>query len=185
MRRIVVMLALAVALAPGAGCAQASGPAGPGSGKGEAAVKLTLTSPAFEDGQPIPPRFTADGADVSPPLEVSGIPEGTASLALIMDDPDAPMGTWVHWVVWNIPSGTRRIEEGRLPAGAVQGRNSWGRNAYGGPAPPSGTHRYFFKLYALDCELDLSPGADKAALLAAMEGHVLAQAELMGTYSRR
>jgi Raf kinase inhibitor-like YbhB/YbcL family protein len=185
MRRLMVVLALALLLAPGVGCAGGGGPAGSENGKGEAAVKLILTSPAFENGQPIPPRFTADGADVSPPLEISGIPEGTASLALIMDDPDAPMGTWVHWVVWNIPPGTRRIEEGRLPAGAVQGRNSWGRNAYGGPAPPSGTHRYYFKLYALDSDFDLPAVTDKAALLAAMEGHVLGQAQLMGTYRRR
>jgi len=147
-------------------------------------ASFTLTSPAFAAGKPIPPRFTADGADVSPPLTIGDPPPGTASFALIMDDPDAPMGTWVHWVVWNIPAATREIPEGRLPSGAVEGRNSWHRTGYGGPAPPSGTHRYFFKLYALDITLDLPAATGKAELLRAMEGHVLAKAELMGTYSR-
>jgi len=147
-------------------------------------MTLSISSPAFENGRPIPPRFTADGIDVSPELRIDGLPEGTASLALIMDDPDAPMGTWVHWVVWNIPAGVAVIEEGSEPVGSVGGRNSWGRTGYGGPAPPSGTHRYFFKLYALDTTLELSPTADKATLEQAMEGHIGATAELMGTYTR-
>ncbi len=185
MRGIAAILALAVVLGPGAGCSEEHGSARPGHEEGGQAMTFAIASPAFDNGQPIPPRFTADGADISPPLVISGVPEGARSLALIMDDPDAPMGTWVHWVVWNIPPETRRIEEGNLPPGAVEGRNSWGRNAYGGPAPPSGTHRYVFKLYALDGRLDLPDETDKAALLRAMEGHILAQAQLMGTYSRR
>ncbi len=147
-------------------------------------MALSISSPAFEQGRPIPPQFTADGDDVSPELTITGVPDGAASLALIMDDPDAPMGTWVHWVVWNIPADTATIEEGSEPGSSTGGRNSWGRTGYGGPAPPSGTHRYFFKLFALDTVLDLSSTADKAALERAMEGQVVSAAELMGTYSR-
>jgi Raf kinase inhibitor-like YbhB/YbcL family protein len=106
------------------------------------------------------------------------------SFALIVDDPDAPMGTWVHWVVWNIPAPATGIAEGKLPEGAVSGRNSWRRNGWGGPSPPSGTHRYFFKLYALDTVLELPHTTDAAGLERAMKGHVLGQATLMGTYSR-
>ncbi len=180
-----LLLVLAVSLSPVAGCAQERGaPAGADQTE-EAAMSLTLRSDSFDNGQAIPPRFTADGADVSPALTIEGVPEGAVSLALIVDDPDAPMGTWVHWVVWNLPAGTTEIPEGRLPQGGVQGTNSWGRAAYGGPSPPSGTHRYFFKLYALDTALDLSPKANKNMLLRTMEGHVLARAELMGTYTRR
>ncbi len=146
---------------------------------------LELVSPAFTQGQPIPARYTADGEDVSPPLAISGAPVGTASFALICDDPDAPVGTWVHWVVWNLPAETARIEEGKLPAGSAAGRNSWGRSGWGGPSPPSGTHRYFFKLFALDTTLELSPATDAKGLKRAMSGHVLGRAELMGTYSRR
>jgi Raf kinase inhibitor-like YbhB/YbcL family protein len=143
-----------------------------------------LSSPAFAEGQPIPARFTADGSDVSPPLVIAEPPDGTVSLALIMDDPDAPVGTWVHWVAWNIPAETVEIAEGKLPEVALSGRNSWRRTGYGGPSPPSGTHRYFFKLYALSAELELPESTDKAALVRAMEGHTLAQATLMGTYTR-
>ena len=147
-------------------------------------MTLSISSPAFEYGRPIPPKFTADGDDVSPKLTITGVPDGAVSLALIMDDPDAPMGTWVHWVVWNIPAGTAVIEEGSEPGGSARGSNGWGRSGYGGPAPPSGIHRYFFKLYALDTVLDLPPTSDKAALERAMEGHVVSAAELMGTYAR-
>ena len=147
-------------------------------------MTLSISSPAFEHGRPIPPHFTADGDDVSPELTITGVPDGAASLALIMDDPDAPMGTWVHWVVWNIPTETAVIEEGSEPGGSTGGRNSWSRAGYGGPAPPSGTHRYFFKLFALDTILDLPSTADKAALERAMEGHVVSAAELLGTYAR-
>ncbi len=148
-------------------------------------TSFRISSPAFGEGQPIPADYTADGSDVNPPLEIRGVPAGTKSMALIMDDPDAPRGTWVHWVVWNIPADTAMIPADSVPVGAVQGRNSWGRTAYGGPAPPSGTHRYFFKLYALDTRLDLPPSTDKTGLLAAMKGHVLGEAQTMGTYSRK
>jgi Raf kinase inhibitor-like YbhB/YbcL family protein len=146
---------------------------------------LALTSPAFAQGQAIPSRYTDDGENTSPPLVVAGAPHGTVSLALIVEDPDAPVGTWVHWVVWDLPAGTHDIAAGKLPEGALEGRNSWGRNVYGGPAPPSGTHRYFFRLFALDVAPDLPPRAGAAALRRAMSGHVLATAELMGTYHRR
>ncbi len=146
--------------------------------------QLSIESPAFANGRPIPARHTADGADLSPKLRIANPPEGTASFALIMDDPDAPMGTWVHWVVWNIPAAVSVVPESGVPAGAVEGRNSWGRTGYGGPAPPSGTHRYFFKLYALDAPLELDPETDKDGLLRAMEGRVLARAQVMGTYAR-
>lgn len=147
-------------------------------------AEFAISSPAFGAGGPIPARFTVDGANISPQLDVAHPPEGTASFALIMDDPDAPAGTWVHWVAWNIPAETRQIPEGQLPAGAVAGRNSWGRTGYGGPSPPSGTHRYVFKLYAVDRQLELSHRTDKATLLEALEGKVLGRAKLMGTYRR-
>lgn len=143
-----------------------------------------MTSTAFAQGAPIPARYTADGDDISPPLQIHDPPQGTESFALVMDDPDAPVGTWVHWVVWSMPAQTREIRAGEVPSGAVVGRNSWGRTGYGGPAPPSGTHRYFFKLFALDASPELPPTTDKAALLKAIEENVLAQAQLMGTYSR-
>lgn len=146
---------------------------------------FAISSPSFAHGQPIPVQFTADGANISPRLDISEPPPGTTSFALIVDDPDAPMGTWVHWVVWNIPADCRQIPEGGLPAGAVGGRNSWGRNGYGGPSPPSGTHRYFFKLYAVDGQLQLPKSTDKAGLIEALEGKVLGRAQLMGTYRRR
>ncbi len=152
---------------------------------GKAMAEMTITSPAFSHMGMIPARFTCDGADVNPPLVVENIPEGTKTLALIVDDPDAPVGTWVHWVMWNIPANVTAIEENSVPEGAVQGRNDWGKNEYGGPCPPSGTHRYFFKLYALDTELDLPEGSTKKALEDAMSGHLLGKAELIGLYRRR
>ncbi len=145
---------------------------------------MTLSSPAFASGEAIPARYTADGEDVHPPLVISGAPEGTVSFALVVDDPDAPRGTWVHWVVWNLPGDLSSLPAGELPGGVEVGRNSWGKREWGGPSPPSGTHRYFFKLYALDSRLDLPPGADKDSLEGAMRRHVLDRAELMGTYSR-
>jgi Raf kinase inhibitor-like YbhB/YbcL family protein len=153
-------------------------------------MSFELTSPAFAHGEPIPRQYTCDGEDVSPPLHWSDPPQGAQSLALIADDPDAPVGTWVHWVFYNLPAETRGLPEAvppdaDLPDGSRHGRNSWRRLGYGGPCPPGGTHRYFFKLYALDTVLDLAPGASKKQLLQAMKGHVLAQAELMGVYARR
>ncbi len=160
----------------------------PGAGIGKELKKMTtlmISCGAFSNGESIPTRFTCDGQDVNPMLEWNNPPVGTRSLALIMDDPDAPMGTWVHWVVWNIPPDTRRIEEMSVPAGAVQGHNGWKRNAYGGPCPPSGTHRYFFKIFALDTVLTLPDTATKTDLERAIKGHILARGELMGTYERR
>jgi len=132
----------------------------------------------------IPPEFTCDGSDVSPPLEISDAPASTKSLALIVDDPDAPVGTWDHWIVFNIPPSTRQIGKGTEPQG-TPGKNSWGRTGYGGPCPPSGTHRYFFKSYALDGNLNLQPGSTKKQIEAAMQGHIIAKAELVGLYKRR
>ncbi len=154
-------------------------------------MSIQLTSPAFEHGEMIPDRYTCNGQDISPALNWAGVPEGAGSLALICDDPDAPMGIWVHWVIYNIPAKTKGLPEdvsaskATLKNGAIQGTNSWGRIGYGGPCPPSGTHRYFFRLYAVDTSLDLKPGATKAQLLKAMEGHILAECELMGRYAKR
>ncbi|HZV82270.1 MAG TPA: YbhB/YbcL family Raf kinase inhibitor-like protein [Geobacteraceae bacterium] len=146
---------------------------------------LTITSSAFAHKSAIPERYTCDGQDINPSLQIDNVPNGAKSLALIVDDPDAPVGTWVHWVVWNIPPQTREIRENGLPAEAVQGLNDWKRNRYGGPCPPSGIHRYFFRLYALDATLNLAATTSRAALLRSMQGHVISQGELMGTYRRR
>ncbi len=143
-----------------------------------------ISCPLFPDRGTIPPRYTCDGADESPPLTVEGVPPAAKSLALIVDDPDAPRGTWVHWVAWNIPPETPGIAEGSFPPGAVQGLNDFRTRRYGGPCPPSGTHRYYFKLYALDAMLSLGPDTTKADLEAAMKGHVVAKAEYVGRYSR-
>jgi len=144
---------------------------------------MDLRSPAFENGGRIPPRYTCDDADVSPPLQIADLPAGTATLALVMDDPDAPMGTFDHWIVWNIPPDTVEVPEGEEPNG-MQGMTDFGRLGYGGPCPPGGTHRYRFKLYALDEGLNLREGTRKEGLERAMEDHVLAEAVLEGTYSR-
>lgn len=146
---------------------------------------MKITSSAFENSDSIPAKYTCDGNDINPPLIFSDIPENAQSLVLIMDDPDAPMGTWVHWIVWNIDPGARGIPENSVPKGSIEGKTSWGRSGYGGPCPPSGTHHYFFKLYALDTQLDLSSDADKPQLEQAMQGHILAQAELIGPYQRQ
>lgn len=146
---------------------------------------IRVSSPAFEGNSFIPRRYTCDGADVNPPIALADIPAAAKSMALIVDDPDAPVGTWVHWVLWNIPPATREIAENSAPEGAVQGKNDWRRNNYGGPCPPSGAHRYFFKLYALDAVLSISPGSTKADLERAMKGHLLAHGELVGLYKRK
>ncbi|MGB4292887.1 MAG: YbhB/YbcL family Raf kinase inhibitor-like protein [Bacteroidales bacterium] len=151
---------------------------------------MEIKSPAFKEGELIPSKYTCDGPDISPPLEWSDAPAGTRSFALISDDPDAPVGTWVHWVIFNIPANVNRLNENIpkkdvLSNGARQGRNDFGRIGYGGPCPPGGTHRYYFKLYALDKELDLKAGSTKRDLLKDMEGHVLAEAYLMGKYKRK
>jgi len=159
----------------------------------EKVMAFTLTSPAFKNDERIPVKYTGEGADVSPPLEWSDPPAGARSLALICDDPDAPVGTWDHWVLWNLPGDLKKLPENVAktetppdPKGARQGKNSWPKIGYNGPMPPKGhgTHHYNFVLYALDTAPDLKAGADKKALLAAMKGHVLGQAKLTGVYSR-
>jgi len=159
----------------------------------EATMKQTIqvTSPAFIQGQPIPARHAYDQQDISPALQWSGVPPGAKSLALICDDPDAPMGTWVHWVLYDLPAETTDLPENiqkspQLDNGAKQGLNDYKKIGYGGPCPPPGKpHRYFFKLYALDTQLNLKPEATKKELLKAMESHVLAEGQLMGTYQRK
>lgn len=158
-------------------------------------MTLTLNSPAFEHNGTIPARYTCEGDDVSPPLTWDGAPEGTRSFALIVDDPDAPdpaapKRIWVHWVLYNLPAEARSLAENCGARGGYDGArdalNDWGRTGYGGPCPPIGRHRYFFKLYALDTQLpDLGAAADKARVLDAMQGHVLAQAELIGLYQKK
>lgn len=143
---------------------------------------MKIASPEFGHNEPIPKKFTCQGDDINPALVIEGLPAGTKSLGLIMDDPDAPMGTWVHWVVFDIPAETSRIEENSIPG--KQGGNDFRRNNYGGPCPPSGTHRYFFKVYALDTLLNLQEGIKKSALEKAMQGHILDQAELIGLYKK-
>ena len=150
---------------------------------------MNLTSSAFTEGGTIPRQYTCDGNDISPPLSWSDVPDGTKSFALIADDPDAPAGTWVHWVVYNIPAGTTKLQEQvpaskTLPDGSVQGINDFKKTGYGGPCPPGGIHRYFFKLYALSGSVDLGPNATKNELLQAMEGKIVRETKLMGTYSR-
>lgn len=157
--------------------------------EGDMAMEFILSSTPFAEGDPIPQKYSCDGEDISPPMQWTDPPEGTTSFALIVDDPDAPVGTWVHWVLYNLPADTRSLPEAfppdaNLPDGSKNGENSWGRLGYGGPCPPGGTHRYFFKLYSLNLMLDLAAGATKEQLLQAMEGHVLAESELMGTYTR-
>jgi Raf kinase inhibitor-like YbhB/YbcL family protein len=157
--------------------------------KAEGGKGMEISSTAFAHEGMIPEKYTCDGPDISPPLAWRGIPEGTASLALICDDPDAPVGTWVHWVVYDMPPDLAGLDEDLPPDetlenGARQGLTDFRRTGYGGPCPPGGTHRYFFKLYALDKVLNLEPGKTKEQLLEAMEGHILAESRLMGKYKR-
>jgi len=156
---------------------------------GGEAMELKIKSSVFNEGEIIPQKYTCDGADISPPLAWDGAPVNTKSLALISDDPDAPMGTWVHWVIYNIPPAVKELPENIPPTktlenGAQQGTNDFGKIGYGGPCPPRGIHRYYFKLYALDKVLDNEPGLTKAELLKVMEGHIVAQGQLMGRYQR-
>jgi Raf kinase inhibitor-like YbhB/YbcL family protein len=152
---------------------------------------VELKAAAFKPGADIPDQFTCDGSNISPALSWSAPPERTQSFALIMDDPDAPAGTWVHWVLFDLPATERELPEsvpttGALPSGARQGRNSFGKTGYGGPCPPPGpAHRYYFKLYALDTELHLKAGATRAQVDGSMRGHILRLAELMGRYRRQ
>ena len=145
---------------------------------------LQIVSPAFKHNEFIPEKYTCDGKDINPPLLIENIPSGTKSMALIVDDPDAPAGTWVHWVVWNISPDTKEMKESSVPEGAQQGVNDFRKHEYGGPCPPSGTHRYFFKLYALDTMLNLGSKAKKSDLEKAMKGHILEKTELIGRYRR-
>jgi|ERR1700686_1953796 len=152
-------------------------------------VEIKLTSAAFKEGEPIPRAYTCDGVNVSPPLEWSGVPKTAKTLAIVCDDPDAPGGTWVHWVLYNLPADNIGLVENlppteKLAAGGFQGTNDFGKIGYGGPCPPSGTHHYVFRIHALDSELPLKAGATKAELLKAMEGHIVLQGQLIGTYRR-
>ena len=152
-------------------------------------MALAISSTAFSNGGMIPSRYTCDGANISPPLQWSGLPAGTKTVALIVDDPDAPAKTWVHWVVYDLPANTTQLPENikpqeNLAGGGKQGTSDFKKIGYGGPCPPSGTHRYFFKLYAVDIQTSLGPGATKDELLKTMESHVLAQGELVGKYKR-
>lgn len=157
--------------------------------RGGSKMAITITSTAFTDGGMIPRDYTCDGKDISPPLAWAGVPEGTKSLAIICDDPDAPVGTWVHWVLFNIPATVNKLPQSMpsakaLENGAKHGINDFRKFGYGGPCPPGGTHRYYFKLYALDIELTQEPGLTKAELLKAMKDHILAEGQLMGRYKR-
>ena len=150
---------------------------------------MRLNSPIVSEGSPIPRRHTCDGPNVSPPLAWADVPDAARSLALIVDDPDAPAKVWTHWVLYDLPPEVDHLDEGVpaervLPNGAAHGRNDFDELGYGGPCPPGGTHRYRFTLYALDCKLDLPPGATKAEVLRAMERHVLAQDQLVALYGR-
>jgi Raf kinase inhibitor-like YbhB/YbcL family protein len=169
MRKVIVLGAIAVGLATAIG-------AGGG--------KMKITTPAFQEGGNIPSKFTCDGSDANPPLRFEGAPAEAKSLALIVDDPDAPSGLFTHWLIWNIDPKTTAIDENSAPPNAIQGKNDFGKSGYGGPCPPSGTHRYFFKVFALDRKLELPAGSKRAQLDAQMRGHVIAQGELMGRYSR-
>ena len=158
--------------------------------KGDEKMAITITSPAFKDGQLIPAKYTCDGDDISPPLQWQPTSPPAKSFALISDDPDAPIGTWVHWVMWNIPADANHLPESiepikELPDGTKQGVNDFGQHGYGGPCPPRGTHRYYFKIYALDTMLNLPDNAKKQALLDAVKGHILAEGSLMGKYQRK
>jgi len=146
---------------------------------------VKITSSAFQEGGTIPERFSKNGQNTSPDLRIEGAPAEAKSLALIVDDPDAPVGLFTHWLVWNIDPKTTDFAEGSAPSGAMQGKNDFGESGYGGPQPPSGTHRYYFKIFALDRMLDLKPGAKRKEVDAAMKGHVIAQGQLMGRYSKK
>lgn len=151
----------------------------------EIIMELRLTSPFFENQGQIPVKYTCDGQDINPPLKIEGVTEEVKSLALIVDDLDAPIGTFTHWLFWNVSPAKKEIEENSLPAGAIQGKNDFGKIGYGGPCPPRGpSHRYFFKLFALDSQLDLEKGASKKELEKAMTGHILDQTSLVGLYQR-
>ena len=145
---------------------------------------LKLTSPVFENNSPLPPRYTCDGENINPPLTIKNVPRKAKSLALLLDDQDAPRGSYVHWIVWNIDPETKDIKEDSVPADAVEGTNDFKKRNYGGPCPPTRAHRYVFKLYALDIRLNLEASSTKAALEKAMKGHILAQTQLLTSYKK-
>ena len=188
MRSISIIISLALCSLLFVGCARPQPQiAKPASIPKEDKAEIKLTSAAFKDRQSIPAPYTCDGVNISPPLEWSGLPKATKTVAIVVDDPDAPSGTWVHWVLYNLPADNIGLVENvpaseNLKAGGFQGKNDFGKIGYGGPCPPSGTHRYFFKIYALDSELSLKAGATKAELMKAMEGHIVLEGQLMGTY---
>jgi Raf kinase inhibitor-like YbhB/YbcL family protein len=191
MLRANAFLATLAAIAVAA-CTSNPQPAVPSSSQSkpvETKTEIKIISTAFKEGQPIPRPYTCDGVNISPPLEWTGVPKQAKTIAIIADDPDAPSGTWVHWVLYNVPAENIGLVENvpatdSLKAGGYQGKTDFGKVGYGGPCPPSGTHRYFFKIYAVDSELPLKAGATKADLEKAMQDHVVAQGQLMGTYSR-
>ena len=148
-------------------------------------IMLSITSPAFTNEGFIPEKYSCKGEDINPELRIDGVPEEAKSLVLIMDDPDAPMGTWQHWLIWNIPVNTKVIKENSIPDNCVLGENDFRRLEYGGPCPPSGIHRYFFRLYALDTMLDLKEGAKRKELDEAIKDHIIAEAVLMGKFERK
>ena len=170
MQKAIIAGAIAVALATTASFAAGG-------------AKMNVTSSAFQEGGDIPSKFSRDGGNVNPPLRIEGTPENAKSLVLIVDDPDAPVGLFTHWLVWNIDPKTTEIPEKSLPKGAVQGTNDYPNLGYGGPQPPSGTHRYYFKIFALDQTLDLHSGAKRQELDKAMNGHIIAQGQSMGRYT--
>jgi Raf kinase inhibitor-like YbhB/YbcL family protein len=181
---IVLAVALVILFS---GCAQKPGESVKVNANGETMKNTSvfrINSPAYAEGGQYPEKYTCDGQEISPPLEFAGMPGGTKTLALVLDDPDAPGGTYDHWLMWNIPP-VPRIEEDSVPPGAMQGVNSDGTNGYVSPCPPAGTHRYIYHAYALDTELDLSEKTGKADLEKAMKGHVLAQATLTGLYRKK
>ena len=158
--------------------------------KGREKREIRVTSSAFSEGELIPSKYTCDGANVSPPISWESVPAGARTIALISDDPDAPVGTWVHWVLYDLPANVTHLPENvppdeKLANGADQGKTDFGKIGYGGPCPPSGTHRYYFKVYALDTSLGLGPGATKGQLLNAMKEHIVAEGQLMGKYARK
>ncbi len=169
MQKAIIAGAIAVALATTASFAAGG-------------AKMNVTSSAFQEGGDIPSKFSRDGGNVNPPLRIEGTPANAKSLVLIVDDPDAPVGLFTHWLVWNIAPKTTEVPEKGMPKGAVQGTNDYPNLGYGGPQPPSGTHRYYFKIFALDQTLDLRSGAKREELDKAMSGHVIAQGQLMGRY---
>jgi len=189
-----ILIALFFIALLGSSCARTSTPvsnqtnATPGATRKAATPQIQVTSTAFKEGAAIPRQFTCQGINISPPLEWTATPQAK-TIAIIANDPDAPAGEWTHWLVYNLPAATMGLVENmpaeeKLAGGGMQGKNDFGKTAYGGPCPPKGTHRYFFKVYALDTELALKPGATKDQLLTAMEGHILAQGQLMGTFAK-